>query len=241
MQPPVPYPDFAANFPGGESLFDGPVFAIPDLPADSNLLSSAESNSFFGFLDKFEWEFDPVLPHGMPMFSPTSSGSDTAAPSAGYSPPPNAQRATRAKVAQEQPSHPPPRSSASSSSSPPPRPDPPHHNHTTRTKPLLSTPQKRLNHIMSEQKRRNAIRDGYATLTNMLAPAGAPIGSGIPTRGRPKGSGTRGKKGSGGAKGKSGVLFRAVEYCRWLEEGCEALRKEVERIEVTAGFGGQVL
>lgn len=90
---------------------------------------------------------------------------------------------------------------------------------------------------MSEQKRRNAIRDGYATLTNMLAPAGAPVGFGIPTRGRPKGSGLRGKK---GAKGKSGVLFRAVEYCKWLEEGCEALRREVDRIEIAAGFGGEV-
>jgi hypothetical protein len=97
----------------------------------------------------------------------------------------------------------------------------------------LSTPQKRLNHIMSEQKRRNAIRDGYATLTNMLAPAGTPVGSGVPTRGRPKGSGARGK--AAGAKGKSGVLFRAVEYCKWIEEGCESLRREVERLEIAAG------
>ncbi|KIJ26231.1 hypothetical protein M422DRAFT_91001, partial [Sphaerobolus stellatus SS14] len=99
-------------------------------------------------------------------------------------------------------------------------------------KPLLSSPQKRLNHILSEQKRRNAICDGYVTLTTMLAPAGAPIGSGIPTRGRPKGSG---RQGNGGAKVKSGVLFRAVEYCRWLEEGVEALRVEVERVEILAG------
>lgn len=243
MQPPVPYSDFTINFPGGEPLFDSSGFALPDLPSDTTLLSTAESSSFFGFLDKFEWEFDPVLPQGMPMFSPTSSGSDTAAPSSGYSPPPNGHRPTRANTLPQEQLNPPlpPRSSASSSSSPPPHPDPPHHNHTTRTKPLLSSPQKRLNHIMSEQKRRNAIRDGYATLTNMLAPAGAPVGSGIPTRGRPKGSGARGKKGSGGAKGKSGVLFRAVEYCKWLEEGCEALRREVERIEIAAGLGGEVL
>ena len=69
----------------------------------------------------------------------------------------------------------------------------------------------------------------------MLAPAGVPIGSGIPTRGRPKGSG---RQGSGGAKGKSGVLFRAVEYAKWLEEGCEALRREVERMEIAAGVVG---
>lgn len=106
---------------------------------------------------------------------------------------------------------------------------------TPRSKPLLSTPQKRLNHIMSEQKRRNAIRDGYAQLIALLAPAGAAHGIGMPTRGRPKGSGLRGK---GQTKGKSGVLFRAVEYCRWLEEGRDALREEVLRVEATAGIHG---
>ncbi|KAJ8084622.1 hypothetical protein AAF712_004251 [Marasmius tenuissimus] len=104
----------------------------------------------------------------------------------------------------------------------------------SRAKPLLSTPQKRLNHIMSEQKRRNAIRDGYAQLITLLAPAGSAPGValGMPTRGRPKGSGSNGK---GTNKGKSGVLFRAVEYCRWLEEGQDALRQEVVRLESAAG------
>lgn len=101
-----------------------------------------------------------------------------------------------------------------------------------RSKSLLSTPQKRLNHIMSEQKRRNAIRDGYAQLIALLAPAGAPALH-MPTRGRPKGSGSRGK---GQSKGKSGVLFRAVEYCKWLEEDRDALREEVLRVEVAAGI-----
>ncbi|RDX51846.1 hypothetical protein OH76DRAFT_1317032, partial [Lentinus brumalis] len=101
-----------------------------------------------------------------------------------------------------------------------------------RVKPLLSTPQKRLNHIMSEQKRRNAIRDGYLQLTTLLAPAGAPPGSGMPTRGRPKGSGSRGR----GTKGKSGILFRAREYIHWLEEGRDALRDEVTRLEAAAGI-----
>lgn len=103
----------------------------------------------------------------------------------------------------------------------------------SRSKPLLSTPQKRLNHIMSEQKRRNAIRDGYAQLIALLAPAGSAPALAMPTRGRPKGSGSRGK---GQSKGKSGVLFRAVEYCRWLEEGRDALREEVLRLEVAAGI-----
>lgn len=110
----------------------------------------------------------------------------------------------------------------------------------SRTKPLLSTPQKRLNHIMSEQKRRNAIRDGYAQLITLLAPEGSGPGLVMPTRGRPKGSGTKGKQAKGseseGAKGKSGVLFRAVEYCQWLEEGRNALKQEVEKAEAAAGI-----
>jgi len=86
---------------------------------------------------------------------------------------------------------------------------------------------------MSEQKRRNAIRDGYAQLINLLAPAGTAPGIGMPTRGRPKGSGSRGK---GKTKGKSGVLFRAVEYVKWLEEGKNALLQEVLRAETAAGI-----
>jgi hypothetical protein len=86
---------------------------------------------------------------------------------------------------------------------------------------------------MSEQKRRNAIRDGYAQLIGLLAPAGTAPGIGMPTRGRPKGSGSRGK---GRSKGKSGVLFRAVEYCRWLEDSRDALRDEVVRVEAAAGI-----
>ena len=87
---------------------------------------------------------------------------------------------------------------------------------------------------MSEQKRRNAIRDGYAQLIALIAPAGTqPID--LPSRGRPKGSGTRT---NGPTKGKSGVLFRAVEYCKWLEEGRDALREEVLRLEAAAGITG---
>ena len=85
---------------------------------------------------------------------------------------------------------------------------------------------------MSEQKRRNAIRDGYLQLTTLLAPAGAPPGSGMPARGRPKGSGSRGR----GTKGKSGILFRAREYIHWLEEGRDALLEEVTRLEAAAGI-----
>lgn len=86
---------------------------------------------------------------------------------------------------------------------------------------------------MSEQKRRNAIRDGYAQLITLLAPDGAPCID-MPTRGRPKGSSSRGGKSS--SKGKSGVLFRAVEYVKFLEEGRDALRDEVVRLEGAAGI-----
>ena len=88
---------------------------------------------------------------------------------------------------------------------------------------------------MSEQKRRNAIRDGYAQLTTLLSPAGASPEALMPTRGRPKGSGAKGGKGRPGA-GKSGVLLRAVEYCKWLEEGRDALLEEVKRVEAAAGM-----
>lgn len=86
---------------------------------------------------------------------------------------------------------------------------------------------------MSEQKRRNAIRDGYAQLITLLAPAGSGPAIDMPSRGRPKGSGSRN---NGQTKGKSGVLFRAVEYCRWLEEGRDALLEEVIRTETAAGI-----
>lgn len=67
----------------------------------------------------------------------------------------------------------------------------------------------------------------------------------MPTRGRPKGSGRSngnkdggkdGKEGPVKAAGKSGVLLRAVEYIKWLEEGRAALRDEVMRVEAAAGL-----
>jgi hypothetical protein len=86
---------------------------------------------------------------------------------------------------------------------------------------------------MSEQKRRNAIRDGYAQLISLIAPAGSAHAIAMPSRGRPKGSGGRGKNRT---QGKSGVLFRAVEYVRYLEEGRDALLEEILRLEALAGI-----
>lgn len=100
-----------------------------------------------------------------------------------------------------------------------------------RPKPVLSGPQKRMNHVKSEKRRRDTIRDGYLTLTKMLSPSGPGAEQiAIPRRGRPKGSG-RTVNGKKTGKGKSGVLFRAVEYIRFMEEGCEALERECERLE----------
>ncbi|KAI0274966.1 hypothetical protein BC834DRAFT_965423 [Gloeopeniophorella convolvens] len=210
-QPPAPFTDFEFSFdPSLQGLFPPP----PPLPPSAGLFSDSETTDLLGFLDNFNWEFDaPPLPQDHQQEQSPSFHYDT--PSAQQPPllPAQHRHPQQAHVPQRPPTPPTPVQSAA------------------RAKPLLSSPQKRLNHIMSEQKRRNAIREGYAQLTTLLAPAGAPPGTGMPTRGRPKGSGGRGK---GRTKGKSGVLFRAVEYCHWLEEGMEALREEVRRVEMAA-------
>jgi hypothetical protein len=105
-------------------------------------------------------------------------------------------------------------------------------------KPVLTTPEKRVRHILSEQRRRNTIRDGYAQLTTMLAPHPAAVARPAPAKpprggpgGRPKGA-----RGRTRGKGKSGVLFKAVEYVKWLEESVEDLTTEVMKLEaVTQG------
>ncbi|KIJ95150.1 hypothetical protein K443DRAFT_683257 [Laccaria amethystina LaAM-08-1] len=77
-------------------------------------------------------------------------------------------------------------------------------------------------------KTAQCICDGYAQIIALPAPAGSAPGFGMPTYGRPK------VRGKGQSKGKSGVSFRTVEYCRWLEEGRDALHDEVLRLETTA-------
>ncbi|KAG5642170.1 hypothetical protein DXG03_003531 [Asterophora parasitica] len=253
LQPPAPYHDFEfGSFdPSLSNLFPNP----PPLPSSADLFSPDEALDLQSFLDNFggmEWDLNsmqdpiydyapnPLAPYLNPHLNTTPEPSTSshsrhntrsmASRAAIHSlPTPNEIRAgydTRASSESR---------SISDTSSPNPNGDERSRSSgpASRTKPLLSTPQKRLNHIMSEQKRRNAIRDGYAQLIALLAPAGSAHGIGMPTRGRPKGSGLRGK---GQTKGKSGVLFRAVEYCRWLEEGRDALRQEVLRVEAAAGI-----
>lgn len=261
LLPPVPYADFQFSFdPQLSNIFPQP----PQLPPSSELFNEFEANklnSFFNLLDAgFEdslWDPEleqkssetlpelPPLPSNASYSNPhlrTVSDSNTPRPrrnAAARSTRPAA-RSTSKSSSHTSSSMTPPAQFVNHSASPPV--ESPSTPTQARTKALLSTPQKRLNHIMSEQKRRNAIRDGYAQLIGLLAPSGNPTALGMPTRGRPKGSGARGKarKKSGkedeGPKGKSGVLFRAVEYCRWLEEGRDALRSEVARVEAAAGL-----
>ena len=232
LHPPVHFADFEFAFDSSLShIFPNP----PPLPSSADLFSPAETTDLLGFLDNFgDFAFDLNN-----EFTPERNVHDHAP----YSNPhthtvPERSTSTRLKAKPrsasmrgsqnpDEPDESRARSTTSESSSNTLSIEPHQGPPTTRAKPLLSTPQKRLNHIMSEQKRRNAIRDGYAQLIALLAPSGSPS-IGMPTRGRPKGSGSRGK---GQSKGKSGVLFRAVEYCRWLEEGRDRLLEEVTRVE----------
>ena len=239
LRPPAPFPDFDFSF--DPNIFPNP----PPLPSSADLFSPDETMNLFGFLDNFgelDWELTsglvyPDFTHSSNPSAPYSNPHLNTSPEPSTSSQPTSIKRTRStrsrvKAPQEQPvkgqirkTAPNPSSPTSITGSDQSTPTASKH----RARPLLSTPQKRLNHIMSEQKRRNAIRDGYAQLIALIAPAGTANSIGMPTRGRPRGSGGRGN--SGQTKGKSGVLFRAVEYCRWLEEGTDALRDEVLRLE----------
>ena len=233
--PPVPFADFEFNFdPVLHHLFPSP----PPLPPAADLFTQSETTDILGFLDNFNWEFDETeqataatedrvtsiapantINHGANLLNDDNHNPLSHAP---LIPPlfPTVATTISSPVVTKQ-------NGTSTGKIT-----------TSRPKGQLSAPQKRLNHIMSEQKRRNAIRDGYVQLTALLAPAGAPPGTGMPTRGRPKGSGNRGK---GKCQGKSGILFRAVNYCKFMEENIQALRDEVARVEAAAAENHQVL
>ncbi|KAI6153783.1 hypothetical protein BKA82DRAFT_4093931 [Pisolithus tinctorius] len=246
-QPPVPFSEFEYAFdPALSELF--PPLPAP-LPSSADLFSPSETTDLLGFLDNFNWDFEPdlLLPDAPnpPQPSPTASlappsqplmvaDCPSVLPVLPMTVPSNTadddvieyeeDEFTSGKGSL--------RSKSQSRTRSARRKDTSESRQPARAKALLSTPQKRLNHIMSEQRRRNAIRDGYAQLISLIAPAGAQSID-LPSRGRPKGSGTNCK---GHTKGKSGVLFRAVEYCRWLEEGRDALREEVLCLEAAAGI-----
>ncbi|KAF8742897.1 helix loop helix domain, partial [Rhizoctonia solani] len=231
------------------------------------LLSSAEESNIFGFLDAFDWDLDESVGAGMPAFDsgtnmPPAVAAGPEAPQIAMDVDPFFGEAQRQSalvpfgVAHRSPPPPPP--SLSIRTSPDeglvsgdlltPGASTPANSRTP--KPLLTQPQKRLNHIMSEQKRRNAIKEGYETLAMLLSPGdvslklaelaspekkaqAAVMASEFGYTGRPgraRGSGKNGKAKKMG-KGKSGMLFRAVEFCKWLQQDVDALRIEIERLE----------
>jgi len=110
----------------------------------------------------------------------------------------------------------------------------------------LTEAEKRTNHILSEQRRRNQIKVGFASLVELIA-AGEDV-SGITVRdsakvdesaagGKKKGSNAgagrgRGRKGDvGGGASKSVVLQKAARYVSWLEKGNDEIEAEVRRVE----------
>ena len=119
----------------------------------------------------------------------------------------------------------------------------------TRRAPLTEG-QKRSNHILSEQKRRNAIRSGFKDLVDLLTAGETASAISIAppletvveetTAGgkkkKAKGSGRgRGRKGEIGAgASKSVILEKASMYISWLRYGNEALEEEVKRVEALA-------
>lgn len=248
-------PPFDFDFALDPSFLHPGAFSLPpsaDLfNTQDSLLSTDEANDFFGFLDDFQAiDFDnldlpantnpwPEHHHASPPYS--NPHLNTAPdPSTSLRPRAAKTRSASSRGSLQSPTHPYAGSShlpdimdgPSAGSPEVDGDDADGKEERARNKAVLTQPQKRLNHIMSEQKRRNTIRDGYAQLITLLAPAGSqPLD--MPTRGRPKGSGSKDK---GKSKGKSGVLFRAVEYCRWLEEGRDALQAEVLRLEASAGI-----
>ncbi|KAH7107129.1 hypothetical protein BKA62DRAFT_611169 [Auriculariales sp. MPI-PUGE-AT-0066] len=255
--PPVPFADFDFTFDTSFlPTTDG--FGLPSAPSGSDLLAPEESATLLGFLDNFSsYDFpmsgltggggedthmldsmsgfslqpppppaslrvndgSPVQQHSMtanpmqlhpnPMHNSSSTMAPSQATSSNHRP---ASSSSTSEPSQKQASAPSSSTQASAS----------------RKKAPVPSSQKRLNHIASEQKRRNMIRDGYATLTTILAPAGTRVENALPRRGRPRGSGARGR---GLGKGKSGVLFRAVEYIAWLQENCDGLEEEIARVE----------
>lgn len=232
-------------------------------PHPDQLFSQSETINLMGFLDNFNRDIDPLLSGS--SYSATSPhsrhlpplqqqlASNGSHPTQSYPLPPIADRApvpmlnnSKDEAYYANAHH--PSTSADSNSGGPARTTRPRNErrHSSASasastaspisqtpKTSLSVPQKRINHIMSEQKRRNAIRECYSTLIQLLAPENGGRTIEMPTRGRPKGSGAKSR---GKTRGKSGILFRAVELTKWLEEGNEALRREVEKLEAASGL-----
>ncbi|RKO86231.1 hypothetical protein BDK51DRAFT_11900, partial [Blyttiomyces helicus] len=74
-----------------------------------------------------------------------------------------------------------------------------------RRKEVLTEEEKRTNHIVSEQKRRNLIRTGFKGLTDLVP----------------------GLKGGAAGSSKSVILMKTVEFIQALEEGNRGLAEEL--------------
>ncbi|KAI9303267.1 hypothetical protein BJ944DRAFT_183672 [Cunninghamella echinulata] len=83
-------------------------------------------------------------------------------------------------------------------------------------KELLTEEEKRSNHIASEQKRRSTIRNGFKDLTEI-----------VPTLKNINNS-------------KSTVLFKAVDYIKYLEKRTKSLRDKAESLEMRVKVEGRV-
>ncbi|KAG0143289.1 hypothetical protein CROQUDRAFT_96491 [Cronartium quercuum f. sp. fusiforme G11] len=125
---------------------------------------------------------------------------------------------------------------------------PPITNSITTTDPIDGSRQQsklsKNTHIVSEQRRRNAIQGGFGNLVNILRAGELASGISISvaltesqTKGGKnkatgRGRGRRGEIETGASK--SVVLERAVEYVKWMRAGNLALKAEVERVETLA-------
>ncbi|KAI9340147.1 Myc-type, basic helix-loop-helix domain-containing protein, partial [Zopfochytrium polystomum] len=78
-------------------------------------------------------------------------------------------------------------------------------------KELLTEEEKRTNHILSEQRRRNVIRNGFQTLAELVPSLGV---------------------GTGMGKSKSVILTRTAEYIRTIEEQNRRLQETLSGLEV---------
>src|ERR1700694_2468889 len=79
--PPVPFQQFEYSFPPQfpEQLLP-PTSEQPSGSLSNSLLSAAEQNHLLGFLDNFEWQFDPLLPPGVTEYNTDLAKSDEIVP-----------------------------------------------------------------------------------------------------------------------------------------------------------------
>lgn len=156
VQPPVPFADFEFTFdPALSNLFP----PQPPLPPSAELFSASETTDLLGFLDNFSWEFDTIEPeqstHQSTVLPPYSNPHLDIEPSTRQRPNTRSRGHftpadildSPVEVNDTRTSHAHPSTPGNNTLS-----DLSPSSSAARPKTLLSTPQKRLNHIMSEQK-----------------------------------------------------------------------------------------